>query len=146
MKNNIKKLASEAGFILWGDEPWESGQIIDWGTQYDEELIKFAQLVAKDCINSCKKIEDDITQEKFEWTLLGAVEEIQYLISKEYNIEESITLTLTEKDKKQSLLKRIRRNMVASCKCGTKTPDVEYHDDDCLYRVLVESHDLIENI
>ena len=144
MNKNIIKLASKAGFVLWGNEPWGSGQIIDWSSQYDSELETFAKLVAQDCFNSCKKIENEITQEKVEWTPLGAVEEIQYLISKKYDTEESNSHI--DPDEKEKLLKKIRRNMVASCKCGTKTPDVEYHDDDCLYRVLSESYSIIENI
>lgn len=49
----LKKLAKEAGFILWEDEEWNSGDVIDWGSRYDDELLKFAKLVAEECASIC---------------------------------------------------------------------------------------------
>jgi hypothetical protein len=31
---------------------------------------------------------------------------------------------------------KLLRKMVASCDCTTKSPEVQYHDEMCLYRVL----------
>lgn len=43
------------------------------------------------------------------------------------------------------LKSRIIKKMVSSCSCLTKTPISEYHDEDCLYRVLGDCLNLIEN-
>lgn len=144
MKDNVKKLASEAGFILWGEESWNQGEIVDWSSGYDDALVKFAQLVAEDCVGKCKSIENDITLEEFDWTPLGAVEEIQFLISQEFDLGD--VLEASNENGNADLLSRIQKNMVASCKCLTKTPDVEFHDADCLYRVLAESYELIRKV
>jgi hypothetical protein len=40
---------------------------------------------------------------------------------------------------------RIIKQMVGSCSCMTKTPIPEYHEDDCLYRVLGDCLHMIEN-
>ena len=41
----IKKLAEEAGFILWDDEHWKpKGVVVDWSLVYDKELVKFYHL------------------------------------------------------------------------------------------------------
>jgi hypothetical protein len=45
----LKKLAKEAGFVLWKDEEWNPGDVVDWGSRYDDELVKFAKLIAKEC-------------------------------------------------------------------------------------------------
>lgn len=45
----LKKLAKKAGFILWTDEEWNPGDVVDWANRYDDELVKFAKLVAKEC-------------------------------------------------------------------------------------------------
>ena len=46
MDPKIKKLAKKAGFVIWGDASWGPGKgHIDWSCNYDEELIKFAELL-----------------------------------------------------------------------------------------------------
>lgn len=45
MNKNIKELAEKSGFILWSDEPWNPGDVIDWSSMYDNELSLFAELV-----------------------------------------------------------------------------------------------------
>lgn len=49
MNERIKKLAEQAGFCMWKDEPWNPGDVIDWSSRYDNELEKFAELIIKDC-------------------------------------------------------------------------------------------------
>ena len=49
MNERIKKLAEQAGFCMWKDEPWNPGDVIDWSCRYDKELEKFAELIIKDC-------------------------------------------------------------------------------------------------
>ena len=49
MKKKIRKLAKKAGFVIWGDEPWSLGKgNVDWSSNYDKELKKFAKLVKKE--------------------------------------------------------------------------------------------------
>ena len=45
----LKKLAKKSGFILWTDEEWNPGDVVDWGSRYDDELVKFARLIVKEC-------------------------------------------------------------------------------------------------
>lgn len=43
---DIKKLAEKAGFAMWGKEKYKpAGAVVDWGCEYDEELVKFYHLV-----------------------------------------------------------------------------------------------------
>lgn len=39
------KLIEEAGFMLWGNEEWNPGDIVDWAARYDDELFKLIDLV-----------------------------------------------------------------------------------------------------
>lgn len=48
MKQEIKELAKQAGFLLWSDEPWNSNNdVVDWSCSYDTELERFYELVVK---------------------------------------------------------------------------------------------------
>lgn len=41
----IKKVAEEAGFVLWDDEHWKPKRaVVDWALVYDKELVKFYHL------------------------------------------------------------------------------------------------------
>ena len=51
MNERIQQLAEQAGFVLWQDESHNPGDVIDWGSRYDDELVKFAELVIQECIN-----------------------------------------------------------------------------------------------
>lgn len=53
MNTLVKRLAEEAGFVLWGDEDYNPGDVIDWSSRYDAELEKFARLVAEECASIC---------------------------------------------------------------------------------------------
>lgn len=56
MNDQIKKLAEQAGFVLWDGEEWNSGDIVDWASRYDDELEKFAQLIAQQCADICTEM------------------------------------------------------------------------------------------
>lgn len=43
----------------------------------------------------------------------------------------------------EDLQRRLMRAQIASCTCRTKTPDIQYHDTDCRYRVLAEAQHAI---
>jgi hypothetical protein len=49
MNKQIRQLAEQAGFALWGEEQWNPGDVIDWSARYDRELEKFAKLIAGEC-------------------------------------------------------------------------------------------------
>ena len=49
MNERIKQLAEQAGFMLWQDEPWNPGDVVDWAARYDDELAKFAELIVREC-------------------------------------------------------------------------------------------------
>ena len=55
MNEQIKELADQAGFVLWKNESWNSGDVVDWSASYDDELEKFTKLVVKEC---CKTLEE----------------------------------------------------------------------------------------
>ena len=50
MNKRIKELAEQAGFMLWGKETWNPGDVVDWSARYDEELEKFAELIVRECV------------------------------------------------------------------------------------------------
>ena len=40
----------QAGFEMWADESWKpEGAIIDWSSDYNKELEKFAELIVREC-------------------------------------------------------------------------------------------------
>ncbi len=49
--DEIKDLAKEAGFCMWGDESWRPlGTVVDWANQYDDDLVKFYHLVREQAL------------------------------------------------------------------------------------------------
>lgn len=50
MNKLIKRLAEEAGFVLWGDEDWNPGDVIDWSSNYDNEIVKYTELVLRESL------------------------------------------------------------------------------------------------
>lgn len=51
MNEQIRQLADQAGFVLWGDEKWTPGDTVDWSSRYDDELEKFAELIIQECMD-----------------------------------------------------------------------------------------------
>ena len=55
----IRELAEQAGFVLWygAERRYRAEQIaVDWSSNYDDELEKFAELVIQDYLK--RMIED----------------------------------------------------------------------------------------
>ena len=50
MNKRVIKLAKKAGFIPWGKEDWNPGDVIDWSARYDDELEKFSHLLIRECL------------------------------------------------------------------------------------------------
>jgi hypothetical protein len=54
-KERFLELAEQAGFIFWADESWRpEGDTIDWSSNYDEELAKFAELIVRKMLQTCE--------------------------------------------------------------------------------------------
>jgi hypothetical protein len=53
MKDKTKQLADQAGFMLWDNESWNPGDVVDWSARYDNELQRFADLIVLECIDYC---------------------------------------------------------------------------------------------
>lgn len=50
MNDEIHKLVVQAGFELWANEDWRpKNSIVDWSSNYDKELQRFAQLIVREC-------------------------------------------------------------------------------------------------
>ena len=46
----MKELVEKAGFVLWADEAWKPEHaIVDWSSQYDNELQKLVELIIQEC-------------------------------------------------------------------------------------------------
>ncbi len=59
MNERIKQLAEKAGFMLWANEPWNPGDVVDWSARYDYELKKFAELIVRECADIAEAKEQD---------------------------------------------------------------------------------------
>ena len=58
MNERIRELAEQAGFVMWQNEPWNPGDVVDWSVRYDDELKKFAELIVRECADvACKHME-----------------------------------------------------------------------------------------
>ena len=55
MNAKILELAKQAGFIMWNDESCNPGDVIDWSSRYDEEFVKFAELIVNECAGVVEK-------------------------------------------------------------------------------------------
>jgi DUF438 domain-containing protein len=57
MNKDIQKIAKTAGFCFWENEEWKpDGEIIDWSSNYDNELEKFANLLINEKQNEINKL------------------------------------------------------------------------------------------
>jgi hypothetical protein len=57
MNEHIKRLAEQAEFQFWEDEPWGPGPgHIDWAPDYSREFEKFVELLVKDCANTVETL------------------------------------------------------------------------------------------
>jgi len=55
MHVTVKKLAEQAGFMLWEDEQWNPGDTVDWAARYDLELEQFYNLVLQQAAEACRR-------------------------------------------------------------------------------------------
>jgi hypothetical protein len=71
MNDKIKQLAEDAGFMLWANEEWNPGDVVDWSARYDDELQKFAELIVQEC---AKLVEDNMDPQNA-WITPGFIKE-----------------------------------------------------------------------
>ena len=50
MNENVKNLAKRAGFVMWGNEEWNPGDVIDWASRYDKQFIEYTRLLVKEVL------------------------------------------------------------------------------------------------
>ena len=50
MNENVKAIAKRAGFVLWGNEEWNPGDVVDWASRYDKEFVKYTQLLVQEVL------------------------------------------------------------------------------------------------
>jgi hypothetical protein len=50
MNKNVKNLVKRAGFILWANESWNPGDVVDWGSRYDNELVAYTRLLVNEVL------------------------------------------------------------------------------------------------
>ena len=51
MNSKIEEFAIQSGFILSKDKSVKGDSIIDWSSNYDNELETFAKLLIKECLD-----------------------------------------------------------------------------------------------
>lgn len=57
MNSTIARLAEEAGFCLWENEPWGPGPgHIDWSADYTDEFARFMTLLAAHIEKRCEEL------------------------------------------------------------------------------------------
>lgn len=59
MNHKLVELAKAAGFVLWKNEKWNPGDIIDWSSSYDNELEIFANMIIDECINVSRSVKNN---------------------------------------------------------------------------------------
>jgi len=73
MNDNIKRLAEQAEFVLWADEDWNPGDVIDWASQYDDEFVRYTHLLIEDVFLKIRDISTQngvVTHEELKNTVL----------------------------------------------------------------------------
>lgn len=50
MNENVKDLVKRAGFALWGNESWNPGDVVDWASRYDKELVEYTRLLVNEVL------------------------------------------------------------------------------------------------
>lgn len=82
MKDKVKQLAEQAGFMLWNNEEWKpEGQVVDWSSDYDKELEKFAQLIVRECADMAESFH------RHQYDMTGNLE-LHEFIREHFGVEE----------------------------------------------------------
>lgn len=50
MNKNVKDLVKRAGFARWGNEEWNPGDVVDWASRYDKELVEYTCLLVNEVL------------------------------------------------------------------------------------------------
>lgn len=59
MNAKFIELLKQSDFCLWEDESWKpDGAVVDWASNYDEEIVKFAELIVRHAAEIANYMED----------------------------------------------------------------------------------------
>ena len=73
MNLKLLSLLKKAGFVFWEDEHWKpEDAVIDWATNYDKEIEKFAELIVRECADI---VEDAVNHREPASTYVGKIRE-----------------------------------------------------------------------
>jgi hypothetical protein len=93
MNKHIKDLAQKAGFVLWDEnEYWKpKGAVIDWASEYDNELTHLVELIVRECIDKIETHRIPVGNSPAgelacEWTY-DALKEIRDEIKEHFGVE-----------------------------------------------------------
>ena len=87
MNDKIKQLAEQAGFILWQDEAHNPGDVIDWASRYDDELVKYTELVVQECLECSENLSRHYMEnfsEQEQVLLLAAIADYSSAIKRQF--------------------------------------------------------------
>jgi len=73
MNEHVKKLAEDAGFVLWKNEDWNPGDVIDWASRYDNEFVDYTHALVEDVFLKIRDISTQnsaVTHEELKNTVL----------------------------------------------------------------------------
>lgn len=61
MNSRVIELAKRAGFVFWEDEPHKpENATIDWSVDYDEQLVRFYELVMDEAFYTENDFDDSM--------------------------------------------------------------------------------------
>ena len=76
MNQNLLSLMKNAGFVFWEDEDWKpEDAVIDWATNYDKEIEKFAELIVRECLEIVNRKEYSYHEADPLWETAGLIKE-----------------------------------------------------------------------
>ncbi len=85
MNPKFIELIDKAGFALWEDEDWRPRDaFVDWSSNYDKELEKFAELIVRECIDIVNDAERGGSNEIWD----NAVKFIKRDLQEHFGVEE----------------------------------------------------------
>jgi hypothetical protein len=85
MNEQIKQLAEKAGFAFWEDEAHNPGDVIDWSSSYDDELVKYTELLLQEVANVLHDEEDRCFDNA---TMASVAKQCRIAVAEHFNIND----------------------------------------------------------